>query len=264
METIGLIPAGGKATRLHPLPFSKELMPVGLRDTGDGRKTVKVVSHYLLDKYRRANCLKTYFILHKGKWDIPAYFGDGSSLGIDLAYLIMNLPYGVPYTLDQAYPFIRHSKVFLGFPDVLFDPEDAYVQLDLALEGKGADILLGLFATQNAIQTRKSDMVEWEKDGRIRRILVKPQSCHLQYGWIIAVWTPVFSRYMHEFLKQDRMKRARSSSLPELHVGHVIQQAIEDGLKVYGHAFPGCSYLDVGTTDELVQAQRKHLDLIAG
>jgi glucose-1-phosphate thymidylyltransferase len=39
---------------------------------------------------------KAYFILRSGKWDIPAYFGDGEMLSMNLGYLIMNLPFGVP------------------------------------------------------------------------------------------------------------------------------------------------------------------------
>ncbi|MEO1560926.1 MAG: dTDP-glucose pyrophosphorylase, partial [Cyanobacteria bacterium J06632_19] len=35
IPVIGLIPAGGKATRISPLPLSKELYPVGFRDDDD-------------------------------------------------------------------------------------------------------------------------------------------------------------------------------------------------------------------------------------
>ncbi len=45
-EIIGLIPAAGQATRLAPLPCSKELYPIGL-ERGGARP--KVVCEYLLD-----------------------------------------------------------------------------------------------------------------------------------------------------------------------------------------------------------------------
>ena len=49
---------------------------------------------------------------------------------MDFAYLLMNLPYGVPYTVDQAYPFVREAKVMMGFPDMLYGPDDAFALAD--------------------------------------------------------------------------------------------------------------------------------------
>ena len=99
-EVVGLIPAGGKAARIAPLPCSKELYPIGLRPADDGHGSrPKVVSHYLLEKMRFAGITKAYIVLRPGKWDIPAYFGDGALLNIDLAYLMLGAPFGV-YSLD--------------------------------------------------------------------------------------------------------------------------------------------------------------------
>ena len=78
-ELIGLIPAAGQASRVAPLPCSKELFPIGFhpeRREHGGRP--KAVAHYLLEKMRLAGVSKVYFVLRTGKWDIPAYFGDGS------------------------------------------------------------------------------------------------------------------------------------------------------------------------------------------
>ena len=42
MSLVGLIPAAGKGTRLHPLPFSKELYPIGyLEVIVDGEKKLR-------------------------------------------------------------------------------------------------------------------------------------------------------------------------------------------------------------------------------
>jgi len=110
-EIIGLLPAGGRASRVAPLPCSKELYPVGFHSVGkDGSPRPKVVSHYLLEKMRLADVKKAYIILREGKWDIPTYFGDGKILDMHLAYLMMGLPFGVPYTLDQVYPFIKTAQ----------------------------------------------------------------------------------------------------------------------------------------------------------
>ena len=83
-EIVGLIPAGGKAKRISPLPFSKELYPIGFQTmNGRSQPRPKVVSQYLLEKFSIAQELtEAYIVLRKGKWDIPAYFGDGELLSI--------------------------------------------------------------------------------------------------------------------------------------------------------------------------------------
>lgn len=140
MEIIGLIPAAGKAERISPLLCSKELYPIGFRFVGQGKSMrPKVVSHFLLDKMRKANILKSYIIIRDGKWDIPAYFGNGKMVDMDLAYLLMDLPFGVPFTLDQGYPFVHHAKVAFGFPDIIFEPDDAFVKLIEKQESSGAE-----------------------------------------------------------------------------------------------------------------------------
>ena len=63
---------------------------------------------------------KVYFIIRKGKWDIPEYYGSGENHTMDIGYLMMNQPYGVPFTLNQAYPFVKDSLIAFGFPDIIF------------------------------------------------------------------------------------------------------------------------------------------------
>src|SRR5262245_15338842 len=111
-EVVGLVPAAGRATRIAPLPCSKELYPIGFRSVDGGKSTApKVVSHYLLEKMRLAGITKIYIVLREGKWDIPGYFGDGSMLDMKLAYLMIGSPFGTPYTLDAAYPFLECSII---------------------------------------------------------------------------------------------------------------------------------------------------------
>ncbi len=108
-EVIGLLPAGGTASRIAPLPCSKELYPIGFNNTSgeDTNLRPKAICLYLLEKMRLAGIIKVFIVLRKGKWDILAYLGDGAMLNMNFAYLIMGLPFGVPYTIDQAYPFVK-------------------------------------------------------------------------------------------------------------------------------------------------------------
>lgn len=255
-EVIGLIPAGGQATRIAPMPCSKELYPIGFQFAGDGRgPRPKVVCHYLLERMRLAGINKVYIVLRKGKWDIPTYLGDGTFLGIHLAYLMMGLPFGTPYTLGQAFPFVQDALVALGFPDVIFQPEDAFVHLLAQQAATNADVVLGLFPTD---QPQATDMVEWDEKGWVRRIIVKPAQTDLHYAWVIAVWTPAFTHFMYKYLAEIQSAQGKAdegrSKLRELYVGHVVQAAIEAGLRVEKCLFPQGSYLDIGTPDNLIKA----------
>lgn len=256
-EVIGLIPAGGQATRIAPLPCSKELYPIGLQFVGNDRSPrPKVVCHYLLERMRLAGITKAYIVLRQGKWDIPAYLGDGTMLDMHLAYLMMRLPFGTPYTLDQAYPFVQDKLVALGFPDILFQPDDAFVQLLARQAATKADVVLGLFPTD---QPQTADMVELDGSGQIRRIVIKPLQTDLRYTWIIAVWTPAFTRFMHEYLAAAPTQIDAGNSPPgqrEWFVSDVIQAAMDAGLQVESVAFPEGKYLDIGIPDNLVKAIR--------
>lgn len=257
-ELIGLIPAGGRATRLAPLPCSKELYPIGFRRVDQsGTLRPKVVCHYLLEKMRLAGTSKAYIILRNGKWDIPAYLRDGRMLDMHLGYLMMNLAFGVPYTLDQAYSFVQDAIVTFGFPDIIFQPDDAFVQLLTRQEASNADIVLGLFQAQ---QPNKMDMVELDGDGNITQIVIKPHETDLRYTWIIAVWTPRFSHFMHEHLLA-KGKNSCGIDVPtkvgeqqELFLGDIIEAAIQNRIKIDTVLFSEGSYLDIGTPEDMVKA----------
>jgi glucose-1-phosphate thymidylyltransferase len=248
-NVVGLIPGAGHGTRIAPLPCSKEIFPIGYRLIDGGReKRPKVACHYLLEKMREAGITKAYIVLREGKWDIPTYLCDGRMLQMHLAYLMVGLSLGVPYTLDQAYPFVRDAVVAFGFPDILFDGDDAFRQLLSYQTTSDADILLGLFP---ADQPEKMDMVDVEENGRVRAIVIKPPQTQLQYSWAVAIWTPVFTQFLHNYLANDKTLVATQ---PELSVGHVIEAAASAGLRVEGFPVSGEPYLDIGSSEGLANA----------
>jgi glucose-1-phosphate thymidylyltransferase len=247
LDVIALLPAGGQATRLSPLPLSKELYPIGFRPDHEDKLKPKVVGHYLLEKMRQADICKAFWILRPGKWDIPAYFGDGALLDMHLAYLTVHVSHGVPYTLDQAFPFAQQAIVALGFPDILFQPATAYQQVLQRLRQGRADVVLGLFPTA---QYWKAGMVEVDAAGRVQQIIEKPPQTDLTYMWAIAVWMPSFTAFLHQYLTSHKPEI-------ELPIGNVIQAGIEAGLVVEAESFPEGRYLDVGTPEDLATAIRE-------
>ena len=253
-NVIGLLPAGGQAKRISPLPLSKELYPIGFHPlSSDNSPRPKAVGHYLLEKMQLAGISKAFIIVRPGKWDIPAYFGDGARFNISLAYLTVHFPFGTPFTLDQAYPFVQDAVIALGFPDILFQPADAYRQL-LTRQSQGqADVVLGLFPTA---QPHKAGMVEFDPSGQVHRIIEKPQQTDLKYMWAIAVWTSSFTQFLHEFVEESLRAIAKEDplSIPETPIGDVIQAAINAGFRVEAEVFPQGRYLDIGAPENLMQA----------
>lgn len=251
-EVIGLIPAGGQATRIAPLPCSKELFPIGFRPGEEGRGSrPKVVSHYLLEKMRFAGISKAYVVLRPGKWDIPSYFGDGSMLNMHLAYLMLGAPFGVPFTLDQAYPFVREVRVALGFPDILFSPNDAFVKLLARQSETQPDIVLGLCPTSHPA---KDDAVEFDKTGIVQDWIWRPVDDKFRYSWAIAVWTPTFTEFLHDYVNQNKVAALEA---PELTAGHAIKASIKAGLRVEAVVLSEEPYLDIGTPEDLAKAVQR-------
>ncbi|MES1241374.1 MAG: sugar phosphate nucleotidyltransferase [Acidobacteriota bacterium] len=247
MDVLGLIPAAGKAERLGRLPCSKELFPIGFRETPNG-PAPKAAGHYLLERFRAAGIRRAFVVLHESKWDVARYFGTGEIADISLAYLSIPGSRSVPETLSYAAPWVGESIVALGFPDCLFEPADAYARLLERQAATGADLVLGLFPTERC---RTTDMVECGPDGRVRRIEVRPETTTLRFNWLIAVWGPAFTRLLVETV------RSASDDRVELQIGTVVRAAVEAGLRVEGVELPDGRFRDVGTPDDLAAAVRE-------
>jgi glucose-1-phosphate thymidylyltransferase len=194
-------------------------------------------------------------VIRKGKWDIPAYWGDGAMLAMDFAYLVIEGSSGPPDTINRANPFVKDKVVAFGFPDILFRPKDVFTKLLKRLERPGVDLVLALFPAHDS---KTQDMIDIDRHDRIRAIQLKPKKSHLKYGWVCAVWTPAFTDFLFQFL--HKVKRAggaglignrRIDSQGDIPVGAVLRAAVHAELKMEGLVFPTGRYLDVGTPGAL-------------
>lgn len=262
---MGLIPAAGRGSRLSPLPMSKELYPVGLTVSPEGLSRTKVAAEYILDRMAQAGVREAFIILRPGKWDIPSYFGDGSSQGMRLAYVTVHVPYGVPFTINQALPFVGDSTVVFGFPDILFWPENAYEVILRRLQRSSADIVLGLFPTE---EPSRVGLVDVDSRGRVLGIHEKSNVPDLHFMWAIAVWRPTFSMFLHDTIEDDlRRRQAReapglrgtTAQSPEYPIGDVIHTAVHSGLVVEAETFERGRYVDIGTPQSLIKAVQQEL-----
>lgn len=245
---VGLIPAAGLAKRVSPLPGSKELFPIGFREVSvDGRLEIrpKVVSQYLLDNMFNAGASKVWMVLGKSKGDIMQYYGDGLKFGGRVAYLTMDRLWGMPYTLDQAWPWIDGNYVLFGMPDTIFTPHDAFAQLCDDHTRSGADVTLGVFPTDHP---EKLCPVLMDESGQVLDMTDKPKQTELRNAWGCACWSPSFTDFMHRYLLELDQPRH------EVVLADVFRAAIQHGLMVKGLYFESGEYIDIGTPEDLVTA----------
>jgi glucose-1-phosphate thymidylyltransferase len=219
-----------------------------------------VVSHYLLECLRKAGVQKGYVVIRQGKWDIPAYWGDGKILGMDLAYVVIEGSSGPPDTIDRAYPFIKDKAVAFGFPDIIFRPNNVFVKLLDRLDCSESDVVLALFPAHDP---KAMDMIDIDEDLRVRAIHLKPKTTRLRYAWVCAAWTPVFTEFLHQFLyrvkqggKAGVVGNRRIDAQGDVPVGVVLREAVSAKLRVEGVTFPTGRYIDIGTPQAFPMVRR--------
>ena len=67
---LGIVPAAGAGSRLQPLAFSKEMLPVGSTVDEHGIERPKAVSEFLVERMLRRGADRICFVLSPDKTDI--------------------------------------------------------------------------------------------------------------------------------------------------------------------------------------------------
>ena len=104
MSVWGIVPAAGMGSRIQPLAFSKELLPVGSRRDGDTERP-RAVSEYLIERMILGGAEKICLAISPGKSDILGYYG-GHLGEVSLCYVIQQHPRGLCDAIFHAAPVI--------------------------------------------------------------------------------------------------------------------------------------------------------------
>src|SRR5215212_9976569 len=99
-----IVPAAGIGSRIQPLAFSKELLPVGSRFDGDAERP-RAVSEYLVERMILAGATKICFVISPGKSDILEYYGAGVG-ACHVAYVVQPQAAGLCDSIFRARPLI--------------------------------------------------------------------------------------------------------------------------------------------------------------
>src|SRR2546423_409646 len=120
----GIIPAAGVGSRIQPLAFSKELLPVGSRLDGETERP-RAVSEYLVERMIAGGADKLCFVISPRKSDILEDYGAGID-ETDICYVVQSRPAGLCDAIFRALPLIHPDEpVLIGLPDPIWFPLDA-------------------------------------------------------------------------------------------------------------------------------------------
>ncbi len=170
----GIIPAAGKGSRIQPLAFSKELLPVGSRSEPDGSERPRAVSEYLIERMLAAGVTKFCFVISPGKSDILEYYC-GRIAGADVCYVVQSQPAGLCDALFCARPVIQpDDSVAIGLPDTIWFPRDGLAKLP------GGTLSFLLFPVSHP---ELFDAVVTNEDGAVRMIQVKQKNAASHWIW---------------------------------------------------------------------------------
>jgi len=234
----GIVPAAGAGTRIQPLAFSKELLPVGSR-VEDGVERPRAVSEYLVERMVRGGATRICFVVSPGKADILAYYG-GSACSAHVSFTVQPQPAGLCDALFRALPMIAPGdQVLVGLPDTVWFPVDGYQLLpDDALS-------FLLFPVEHP---EVFDAVETDATGRVREIQVKQPAPSTHWVWGGFKLTGAILGALHAlWLRRDRADE---------YLGTLVNAWLAEGGTALG-VRAGEQYVDVGTLGgyrEAVQA----------
>ncbi len=225
----GIIPAAGNGSRIQPLAFSKELLPVGHRVDEHGQERPRAVSEYLVERMAMAGAAKIAFVIAPGKSDIVQYYG-GRYGDVAIVYAVQDAARGLCDAIFSALPMIpRDEPVLVGLPDTIWFPADGFSELP--------DDRLG-FLLFPVARPELFDAVVCDARGTIEEIEVKRIGARSNWVWG-AIKFPAGGLHALHALWQAR-------GCVDEYLGTLVNAYIGGGGRAVG-VRAGVSYVDVGT-----------------
>lgn len=224
----GIIPAAGAGSRIQPLAFSKELLPVGNR-LSNGHEQPRAVSEYLVERMIAGGADKLCFVISPSKTDILEYYGTGRC-GAQIAYVVQPNPAGLCDALFRAVPFVHESEpVIIGLPDTIWEPCDALKTLP------DEELSFLLFPVE---RPELFDAVSTDGDGRVLRIHVKEPEVSSHWIWGAFKMPGRIYHELHRlWLRPERQDE---------YFGTLVNAWLAEGGRARG-VHTGTSYIDTGT-----------------
>jgi glucose-1-phosphate thymidylyltransferase len=234
---LGVIPAAGAGSRIQPLAFSKELLPVGSRFEA-GIERPRAVSEYLIERLIAGGATRLCFVIAPGKSDILQYFGSRVA-GVPICYVVQERPAGLCDALFSALPLAAPDEsVAVGLPDTVWFPVDGLRRLP---EGTLSLLLFEVLRPDlfDAVITNGRDEVQ--------AIDVKSKPPRTAWIWgAFKLPTPQLAQLHALWDQRDRRDQ---------YFGTLVNAYLERGGRALG-VRAGEAYVDVGTLNGYREALR--------
>jgi glucose-1-phosphate thymidylyltransferase len=237
-DFVGVLPAAGRAARLAPFRYPKELLPIvyAPSELDDGLRP-RAVIEYSLAAVAAAGVRRTLIVIAPWKSDLVGCLGDGQAHDTEIGYVCQDEPLGLPHAIDRAHPWTSGNHVVFAMPDTIFTPTDAIARLRERYLDARADLALAVFPTDQA--WRLGPVVT--QDGAVVRVLDKPDLPPVANTWGAAIWGDAFADLLHA------QARATESETTAPALGELFDQAVRSGLNVAALEFTHGSFEDIGT-----------------
>lgn len=229
----GIIPAAGNGTRIQPLAFSKELLPVGSFRDADGTERPKAVSEYLVERMVAGGATKICFVISPTKSDIVRYYGGGIAMNdrsVDTAFVVQPQAAGLCDAIFRACPLVAPDEpVLVGLPDTIWFPADALARLP--------DDRLS-FLLFPVDRPELFDAVVLDEHDRVEEVQVKQADARSRWVW------GAFK--MPGWVLHDLFALWQRPDRRDEYIGTLINAWLAVGNAAVG-VRAGTSYVDVGT-----------------
>jgi glucose-1-phosphate thymidylyltransferase len=224
----GIVPAAGIGSRIQPLAFSKELLPVGSRFDGEAERP-RAVSEYLIDRMLIAGATRICFVISPGKSDIVSYYG-GEIGEAAICYAVQQQPNGLCDAIFHALPFIpRDEHVLIGLPDTVWFPDTGFGALP------DEDLSFLCFPVE---RPELFDAVVMDEHDCVREIQVKKTGADSHWIWGAFKMRGATLQELHDLW----CERGRS----DVYMGTLVNAWIARGGRARA-VRAGTAYVDVGT-----------------